>query len=264
MEKRKFKVLLSLFFGAAVMFVGCSSGGEDNGPDYNVSMNISYEAFEEGTVIKNKVLTNGTGNMYYYEYLTFTGSDKGTYSLYSFVHQNDATDKGIDVYTKLSENPFAEGDDKSLPEEFTYNSENGTVTLQVAGNSVTSYFFNSDSKAFAAQECLSPVTENDKSSLFRGWKTQNGQTYTFENGGKVSYKKTDESEAVQASYTNNDGVILVNSSIPFCWTKTASENNLFYNARETERKSVTAEGRNISSKTEIEFITDGLMFARVQ
>ena len=263
MKKRKFKVLLSLILGAVVMFTGCSSGGDDStGPNYNVSMNISYEEFKEGDIIKNKVLTTGTGNMSYYEYLTFTSSNEGTYSLYSFVHQNDATSEGIDEYTKLSENPFAEG--KALPEEFTYDSEKGAITLEINGKSVTTYFFKLDSKAFAAQECLSPVTGNDKNSLFRGWKTQDGQTFTFSDGGKVSYKKTDESEAVQASYTNNDGVILVNSSIPFCWTKTASENNLFYNARETERKSVTAEGRNISSKTEIEFITDGLMFARVQ
>lgn len=30
MKKRKFNVLLSLFLGAAVMFAGCSSGGDDN------------------------------------------------------------------------------------------------------------------------------------------------------------------------------------------------------------------------------------------
>ena len=262
MKKRKFKVLLTLILGAAVMFTGCSSGGDDGtGPNYNVSMDISYEEFKEGDIIKNKVLTTGTGNMSYYEYLTFTGPNEGTYSLYSFVHKNDATSEGIDEYTKLSENPFAEG---ALPDKFTYDSENGAITLKINGKSVTTYFFKLDSKAFAAQECLSPVTENDKSSLFRGWKTQDGQTYTFSDGGKVSYKKNDESEAVQTSYTNNDGVILVNSNIPFCWTKTAFENNLFYNARETERKSVTKEGRDISIKTEIEFITDGLMFARVQ
>ena len=30
MKKRKFKVLLSLVLGAAVMFAGCASGGDDN------------------------------------------------------------------------------------------------------------------------------------------------------------------------------------------------------------------------------------------
>ena len=30
MEKRKFKVLLSLFLATAVMFAGCSSGGDDD------------------------------------------------------------------------------------------------------------------------------------------------------------------------------------------------------------------------------------------
>ena len=30
MKKRKFKVLLSLILGAAVMFAGCSSGGDDD------------------------------------------------------------------------------------------------------------------------------------------------------------------------------------------------------------------------------------------
>ena len=30
MKKRKFKVLLSLFLGAAVMVAGCSSGGDDD------------------------------------------------------------------------------------------------------------------------------------------------------------------------------------------------------------------------------------------
>ena len=52
MKKRKFKVLLSLILGAVVMFTGCSSGGDDStGPNYNVSMNISYEEFKEGDII---------------------------------------------------------------------------------------------------------------------------------------------------------------------------------------------------------------------
>lgn len=260
---KKLKWITAVLAMAAVLFAGCSGGSDDDdrGPDWNASASISFDSFAKDDIVRNRVVSGSSGNVYYDEYLEFISATTGNYHLYKVVHQNDATEDGFDEIEKLTENPFATGDDKSLPDSFSYSASNGKVTV----GGVATYIFSTETSKYAAEEVCAPAEGTDKSSLFRGWKAGD-RTYTFKNGGKAVCSDVSE----ELSYTNDGGDILVNGNIPFCWTSDGSGGkNLYYNARKTERgkeNSLPKEKSRAaaSGSTEITFVSDGLLFARAR
>ena len=230
----------------ALSFIGCKSNADDDGDkqNWNASAEISYPVFEGGKVIRNQV-AGTSGAMIYYEYLTFSGDGTGgDYALYSFVKQNDATDKGIEVWKKLEENPFAEEEaDKTLPKTFRYTAASGTLSVTIGGSTIDTFLFDSGTNTYMAAEKASPAQGDDKTSLFRVWSTTDG-TYTFKDGGVMSWAVGEKNG--EGIYENDGGVISTSAGIPFCWTrlKDSGGNDLYYQAFAASRKVVDAVGKS--------------------
>ena len=174
------KIYIAMAFICAMFFIGCKTEDDDllKDSDGNVLMNVVFPSYEAKKIVRNQV-ANTSGATIYYEYLTFTSAEGGDYELWSYVNLNDATDDGQDVWKKLDENPFAEeGEDTTLPTEFTYDAATGTVSISIGDSSVSTILFDAGKATYmAAEKCF---TEEVGDSLFRTWKTQDGD-YTFKN-----------------------------------------------------------------------------------
>lgn len=255
---------LFLIVAASLVFIGCKS--EPEKPNWNASAEISYPMFEKGKIIRNQV-AGTSGAMIYYEYLTFSEDGTGgSYTLYSFVKLNDATNKGIEVWQELEENPFAEDEaDKTLPKSFTYDAASGKLSVTVGESAVDTFLFDSGTNTYMAAEKASPAQGDDNTSLFRGWNTADG-TYTFKDGGAMSW--TIGEKYGEDTYENDGGVISTSAGIPFCWTrlKDSGGNDLYYQAFAASRKTVDAVGKSAmpSDGGVTEFSASRLMFARAR
>ena len=92
MEKRKFKVLLSLFLGAAVMFAGCSSGGDDDDkitPEVTPGTvgELPAKLLASADLVKTLDPSNEKIILFYY----VDGSDSSGKAVYNWISKGDET-----------------------------------------------------------------------------------------------------------------------------------------------------------------------------
>lgn len=216
----------------AFLAAGCSDSdsGGGSGVNYDVPGGAETMEIQGGVTIRNKVVNLGSSSDVYYEYLTFTSGNAGTYAVY----------KDSDGNKEKVETIFIDGTEIALPEKFEYESPTGKITA--GGN--TAYMFNARKGGkdvfVTASEILSTASEN-KSTLFNEWESTADGKYTFGNDG---YVITDKGGF---RYTNTDGWILITDSVPLYWAKKAGDFALYYMAYETERENVEAEGKSLSS-----------------
>ena len=243
MEKRKFKVLLSLILGAAVMFAGCSSGdGDDDTPPEN---SVSIPKYSPGKILKNKVISSGSD--VYYEYLTFESETSGTYALYK---------DGAQVTSYTNKN----GGTVTVPSSFTYDAATGKFS---AGD-VSSYMFNAkkDRKEVSVIASEEMTCSQEKPVLLAEWKSSE-LSFVFvsdDNGDNATVKNNDGSyPEFTVPYTNDGGWITV-SNFPLFFS---SSNRMFFLVYETERSEVEAEGRNASCD-ELNFVSRAFILADIQ
>ena len=243
MKKRKFKVLLSLILGAAVMFAGCSSGdGDDDTPPEN---SVSIPKYSPGKILKNKVVSSGSD--VYYEYLTFESETGGKYALY----KNGAQ---VPSYTNKNRETV------TVPSSFTYDSATGKFS---AGD-VSSYMFNTkkDGKEVSVIASEEMTCSAEKPVLLAEWKSSS-LTFKFtsdDNGDNATVTQNDGSyPEFTVPYTNDGGWITV-SKFPLFFS---SSNRMFFLVYETERSEVEAEGRNASCD-ELNFVSPVFILADIQ
>ena len=243
MEKRKFKVLLSLFLATAVMFAGCSSDdGDDDTPPEN---SVSIPKYSPGKILKNKVISSGSD--VYYEYLTFESETGGTYALYK---------DGAQVTSYTNKN----GESVSVPSSFTYDAATGKFS---AGD-VSSYMFNAkkNGKEVSVIASEEMTCSQEKPALLAEWKSSS-LTFKFtsdDNGDNATVTQKDGSyPEFTVPYTNDGGWITV-SNFPLFFS---SSNRMFYLAYVTERTEVEAVGRN-ASYDELNFVSPVFILADIQ
>lgn len=92
MKKRKFKVLLSLFLGAAVMFAGCSSGGDDDDkitPEVTPGTvgELPAKLLASADLVKTLDPSNEKIILFYY----VDGSDSSGKAVYNWISKGDET-----------------------------------------------------------------------------------------------------------------------------------------------------------------------------
>ena len=238
-------VVCALAFFAA----GCSdsdSGG--SAVDYNASGTSEPTKIEKDKVVRNKVVNLGGSTDVYYEYLTFTSENGGSYAVYK-----DSDGEKIKI-----EKITVDGKDVTLPSEFEYDSTNGGFK-PVGAEANTAYMFTAkkDGKDVyvVASELLETGGEN-KDSLFNEWNSAADGKYEFQDGG---YVVTDKGGF---RYTNSAGWILVSDSVPFYWAKNNGKFSLYYMAYQTEREDVEAEGRAVSALNENSFVSERFLLVR--
>ena len=89
MKKRKFKVLLSLILGAAVMFAGCSSGGDDDKITPEVTPGtvgeLPKQLLDSAELVKTLDPNNEKIILFYF----VKGSDSSTKAVYNWISKGD-------------------------------------------------------------------------------------------------------------------------------------------------------------------------------
>lgn len=215
---------------ALSLFVSC--GGGSSSSSSGVSDKAGEGSLPEiaaSTVIRNKIVTFGSEEGEYYEYLTFTSETAGSYSLYKVV--------GSDKVKQLQYNSV------DLPDAFTYDATNGKVTTTYGGNSESNYMFNVKKDAGDAFYFATDILENanDEENLFSEWNL-NDTSYTFENSGLLTFKTT--VSTYKFEFSNDNGFISADG-LSFAWVKINDKKNLYVNVYETERETVEAEGRSL-------------------
>ncbi len=247
---KRMRFLLGCVVCALAVFVaGCSdsdSGG--SAVDYNASGTSEPTKIEKDKVVRNKVVNLGGSTDVYYEYLTFTSENGGSYAVYK-----DSDGEKIKI-----EKITVDGKDVTLPSEFEYDSTNGGFK-PVGAEANTAYMFTAkkDGKDVyvVASELLETGGEN-KDSLFNEWNSAADGKYEFQDGG---YVVTDKGGF---RYTNSAGWILVSDSVPFYWAKNNGKFSLYYMAYQTEREDVEAEGRAVSAESERFFVSGRFILVR--
>ena len=243
MEKRRFRVLLCLFLGLAVMFAGCSLDDDDD--DTPPANSVSIPKYSSGKILKNKVVSSGSD--VYYEYLTFESETGGKYALYK---------NGAQVPSYTNKN----GETVTVPSSFTYDSATGKFS---AGD-VSSYMFNTkkDGKEVSVIASEEMTCSAEKPVLLAEWKSSS-LTFKFtsdDNGDNATVTQNDGSyPKFTVTYTNDGGWIPV-SNIPLFFS---SSNRMFFLVYETERSEVEAEGRNASCD-ELNFVSPVFILADIQ
>ena len=237
--------LAALALFAAGTFAGCSSDGGSSGANYNASGSASPFSAAAGTVVRNKVVSVGGSNDVFYEYLTFSDADGGSYAVY-----RDSEGKKEKV-TEIS----IGGVEKTLPSSFEYDGATGKVS---AGGS-TAYMLNAKKNGkdvFAtASEVLETAGEN-KATLMNRWSSASDGEYEFHDDGTVS---TDNGPF---GFTNDGGWITAGGNVPFLWAKAGEGFSLYYMVFETERENVEAEGRAAARGGEILLVSDRVLGLR--
>ena len=252
MKKNVLKTFLALIAVFSVIFVGCASEGtgDDNpsAPKYDEPASGNLPQVSESTVIRNKVVNLNGSTDVYYEYLTFTSTTGGTYSVYKDV---DGTKT---VVTSISLN----GNDYVFPTEFTYDATTGKFTAET----VSSYMFDTkkDGKdvCAVASEILTTDAEN-KSSLFNVWNSTTGVTFDFSEG-TVNITLSD-GNSISTAFTNNKGWISIPEDIEMCWLKQGSNYNLYYPVFVTERETVEAAGKSLATDS-IDLVSSKFLLVR--
>ena len=251
MKKNVLKTFLALITVFSVIFVGCASEGtgDDNpsAPKYDEPASGNLPQVSESTVIRNKVANLNGSTDVYYEYLTFTSTTGGTYSVYKDV---DGTKT---VVTSISLN----GNDYVFPTEFTYDATTGKFTA----GTVSSYMFDTkkDGKdvCAVASEILTTDAEN-KSSLFNVWKSATGVTFEFTPETVII---SDNSVDTKLNISLKDGWISIPEDIEMCWLKQGSNYNLYYPVFVTERETVEAAGKSLATDS-IDLVSSKFLLVR--
>ena len=249
MKKNVLKTLLTLIAVFSVIFVGCASEGDDSpsAPKYDESASGNLPQVSESTVIRNKVVNLNGSTDVYYEYLTFTSATGGTYSVY----------KDVDGTKTVVPSISLNGNDYVFPTEFTYDATTGKFTA----GTVSSYMFDTkkDGKdvCAVASEILTTDSEN-KSSLFNVWKSTTGVTFEFSEG-TVAITAGDVIST--PLFTNNNGWISIPEDIEMCWLKQGSNYNLYYPVFVTERETVEAAGRALTTDS-IDLVSSKFLLVR--
>ena len=216
---------LSLF-GCAGDSSSSSAGGSVEVLD--VCANGSLPSVTDSTIIKNKVVfINGSDDVYY-EYLKFTSSTAGEYSIYK---QEDD-----DLVLQSS----FEG--TAIPSTFTYDEDTGLVSTGAGGN----YIFEAGSDFGVASEILSVASGTDTDKLFQEWVTGNSDTFVFSEIGTLAIISNGSTAESGADFSNKSGWITA-GELSFCWVKIAGEKKLYFNAYKTERSEVSEVGRALNS-----------------
>lgn len=234
---------LALF--AAGTFAGCSSDGGSSGANYNASGSASPFSAVAGTVVRNKVVSLNGSNDVFYEYLTFSKADGGSYAVY-----RDSDGKKEKV-TEIS----IGGVKKTLPSNFVYDGATGKVS---AGES-TAYMLNARKNGKDVFATASEVLETDgenKATLMNKWSSASDGEYEFHDDGTVSTDKG------PFGFTNDGGWITAGGNVPFLWAKSGEGFSLYYMVFETERENVEAGGRAAVQSNEILLISDRFLVVR--
>ena len=194
----------------------------------DVCANGSLPSVTDSTIIKNKVVfINGSDDVYY-EYLKFTSSTAGEYSIYK---QEDD-----DLVLQSS----FEG--TAIPSTFTYDEDTGLVSTGAGGN----YIFKAGLDFGVASEILSVASGTDTDKLFQEWVTVNSDTFNFSEIGTLTIIENGDNALYGSDFSNKSGWITA-GELSFCWVKIAGEKKLYFNAYKTERSEVSEVGRALNS-----------------
>lgn len=237
--KKNLRMLLALAMGAVVLFLGCSSDGDDDAPPAN---SVNIPTYSGGKILKNKVVSLDEGGNTWYEYLTFTSETGGTYALYK-------NNEKVNSYKNRN------GTEVTVPASFLYNSATGKFS---AGD-MSSYMFEAQKdgstvSVIAAEEMNCSA---EKPVLCAEWSASNIK-FAFDAESNVKITPVG-GNAFTVQYTNDDGWITVDA-FPLFYS---SANRMFYLAYITERTEVEAVGRNVTS-IETEFVSPLFILADIQ
>lgn len=204
----------------------------------------SVSSYSAGQIIKNKVVLLNDSTEEYYEYLEFTSSEGGNYSLYQKVNNE---------YVKLTQY-----NNSTLPSTFTYDATTGKLCSYNQDSELAySYIFSTSSNAAIAKELLKSSNDsiNGEWSFADSSDANNYLNITFDSENKTySYSgKKDGNEFVtdSDSYTYENGWISLNNSTLKLYM--ISNTLFYYNVYTTERTSVEQVGRTIDNNTMISF-----------
>ena len=246
MKRMRFALGCALAALALFAAAGCSSdGGSGSGVNYNAAGSASPFSAEEGTVVRNKVVSVGDSEDVFYEYLTFSDASSGAYAVY---RDSDGEKEKV---TKIS----IGGVETVLPSSFTYDAATGKVSA--GGN--TAYMLNAKKSGKDVFVTASEVLEtdgDDKATLLNRWKSASDGKYEFHDGGTVV---TDNGTF---EFTNDSGWIMVSGNVPFYWAKLSDGFSLYYMIFETERENAEAEGRSAALDGEVCLVSERFLLIR--
>ena len=213
---------LFLALALSLSLTACSDDSSDESAPIN---KVSFPSYSSGTIIRNTVVSLNTDDVYY-EYLSFTSSTEGNYSLYK---KSGSENKKVSSYTDRN------GETQDVPTKFTYEPSTGKFTA--TGKS--SYLFTVSKKSVIASEIL----KGEGKSIFTDWTSSNGLKIHLNDDYTSSISKGEI--LVNGTFDENDGWISVvcGDSIPLFWS---SDNKMYYLAYEIESTKVEAEGRSIT------------------
>lgn len=234
-----------LALGLSLFSCAGDSGSSSAGGSVEVldaCANGSLPSVSDSTIIKNKVVfINGSDDVYY-EYLKFTSSTSGEYSIYK------QEDDDLVLQTSFEETV--------IPSTFTYDEDTGLVSTGAGGN----YIFKAGSDFGVASEILSVASGTDTDKLFQEWVTGNSDTFNFSEIGTLTIIENGDNALYGSDFSNKSGWITA-GELSFCWVKIAGEKKLYFNAYKTERSEVSEVGRALNSD-EINFVSSKFLFLK--
>ncbi len=241
-NKKLFVALAALAMGMSLSLTGCSSessGGGSSGKGVSDKPGAaSLLEFAEGTVIRNRIVNLESDDVLY-EYLKFTSSTAGEYSLYSYTEET-----GFTKETTV--------DSVSVPTSFVYNAENGCFETEIEGVSRSSFMFKTVEKTiekfYIAETKL--FSDSDKPTLFGLWEIPNGSSFNFKNDGTVVVDQ--DGNKFVYDYTNTNGLVMVDE-LPMFWANVSGTPVFYYLAYETESTEVEDVGRSAAVSAEYDF-----------
>lgn len=237
-----FAAISALAMGMSLLILSCSSessGGGSSGKGVSDKPGAaSLLEFAEGTVIRNRIVNLESDDVLY-EYLKFTSSTAGEYSLYSYTEET-----GFTKETTV--------DSVSVPTSFVYNAENGCFETEFDGENNISYMFktveNKVEKFYIAMSTL--YNGSEKPTLFDLWEIPNGASYNFKKDGTVVVDL--EGNKFVYDYTNTNGLVMVDE-LPMFWANVSGTPVFYYLVFETESTEVEDVGRSAAVSAEYDF-----------
>lgn len=238
-NKKLLAALAALAMGMSLSLTGCSSessGGGSSGISDKPGA-ASLLEFTEGTVIRNKVVNlDSDSDAVLYEYLKFTSSTAGEYSLYSYTEET-----GFTKQTTVDSIP--------VPASFVYDAEDGSFETEIEGVSRSSFMFKTVEKTvekfYIAETRL--FSDSDKPTLFGLWEIPNGSSFNFKNDGTVVVDQ--DGNKFVYDYTNTNGLVMVDE-LPMFWANVSGTPVFYYLVYETESTEVEDVGRSAAVSAE--------------
>lgn len=273
----RLKAIVVLFLSTFLfLFMACSDDDSSSSVrvySFSDRAAVATTGGMTGTVIKNKAAFY-TDGLQYYEYLTFTSEEAGSYAIYKDTN-------GVLTKVESIDATGSDGEERSflVPSDFVYEPNTGKVAL----GTTNTFLFKTDSAYFVASYQLFPKSEGEADEgdtaldgdkgLFDTWVTSDKKnTFTIQEDGYIRIQLGGSGTRTTKPFYNDGGFIasLDESAggTAFLYLNLYGENKLFWMAYIAQITS--AEGRAVKKveglesldgdKAVIEFSSNNFIF----